>query len=56
MELIKLCPNPELIQCLTKEWNGKPPFLSFGLTIIHLFSVDMKKVGMKVLQEINKGK
>ncbi|XP_039743059.1 clathrin heavy chain linker domain-containing protein 1 isoform X1 [Pteropus medius] len=54
MELIKLCPDPELIQCLTKEWNGKPPFLSFGLTIIHLFSVDMKKVGIKVLQEINK--
>ncbi|XP_036080668.1 clathrin heavy chain linker domain-containing protein 1 isoform X5 [Rousettus aegyptiacus] len=53
MQLIKLCPDPELIQCLTKEWNGKSPFLSFGLTIIHLFSVDMKKVGIKVLQEIN---
>nr|XP_058934931.1 clathrin heavy chain linker domain-containing protein 1 isoform X3 [Kogia breviceps] len=55
MQLIKLCPHTELIQCLTKEWNGKPPYLSFGLAVLHLFSVDMKKVGIKLLQEINKG-
>ncbi|KAB1267360.1 Clathrin heavy chain linker domain-containing protein 1 [Camelus dromedarius] len=55
MQLIKLCPHTELIQCLTKEWNGKPPSLSFSLVILHLFSVDMKKVGVKLLQEINKG-
>ncbi|XP_007465733.1 PREDICTED: clathrin heavy chain linker domain-containing protein 1 isoform X2 [Lipotes vexillifer] len=55
MQLIKLCPHTELIQCLTKEWNGKPPYLSFGLAVLHLFSVDMKKVGVKLLQEINKG-
>ncbi|KAG8512418.1 Clathrin heavy chain linker domain-containing protein 1 [Galemys pyrenaicus] len=55
MQLIKLCPYTELIQCLTKEWNGKPPPLSFGLAILHLFSVDMKKVGIKLLQEISKG-
>ncbi|XP_020770769.1 clathrin heavy chain linker domain-containing protein 1 isoform X3 [Odocoileus virginianus] len=54
-QLIKLCPNIELIQCLTKEWNGKPPYLSFGLAVLHLFSVDMKKVGIKLLQEISKG-
>ncbi|XP_065747443.1 clathrin heavy chain linker domain-containing protein 1 isoform X2 [Phocoena phocoena] len=54
MQLIKLCPHTELIQCLTKEWNGKPPYLSFGLAVLHLFSVDMKKVGIKLLQEINK--
>ncbi|XP_032353471.1 clathrin heavy chain linker domain-containing protein 1 isoform X2 [Camelus ferus] len=54
MQLIKLCPHTELIQCLTKEWNGKPPSLSFSLVILHLFSVDMKKVGVKLLQEINK--
>ncbi|XP_073647756.1 clathrin heavy chain linker domain-containing protein 1 isoform X9 [Tursiops truncatus] len=54
MQLIKLCPHTELIQCLTKEWNGKPPYLSFGLAVLHLFSVDMKKVGLKLLQEINK--
>ncbi|XP_020943194.1 clathrin heavy chain linker domain-containing protein 1 isoform X6 [Sus scrofa] len=55
MQLIKLCPHIELIQCLTKEWNGKPPSLSFGLALLYLFSVDMKKVGIKLLQEINKG-
>ncbi|XP_019517625.1 PREDICTED: clathrin heavy chain linker domain-containing protein 1 isoform X3 [Hipposideros armiger] len=54
MQLIKLCPHTELIQCLTRERNGKPPFLSFGLVILHLFSLDMKKVGIKLLQEIDK--
>ncbi|XP_022360123.1 clathrin heavy chain linker domain-containing protein 1 isoform X3 [Enhydra lutris kenyoni] len=55
MQLIKLCPHIELIQCLTREWNGKPPSLSFGLAVLHLFSVDLKKVGIKLLQEISKG-
>ncbi|XP_004775725.3 clathrin heavy chain linker domain-containing protein 1 isoform X3 [Mustela putorius furo] len=55
MQLIKLCPHIKLIQCLTREWNGKPPSLSFGLAILHLFSVDLKKVGIKLLQEISKG-
>uniref|UniRef100_A0A8C7AF38 Clathrin heavy chain linker domain-containing protein 1 n=1 Tax=Neovison vison TaxID=452646 RepID=A0A8C7AF38_NEOVI len=55
MQLIKLCPHIELIQCLTREWNGKPPSLSFGLAILHLFSVDLKKVGIKLLEEISKG-
>ncbi|XP_037662768.1 clathrin heavy chain linker domain-containing protein 1 isoform X3 [Choloepus didactylus] len=55
LELIMLCPQTELIQCLTKEWNGKPPSLSLGLAILHLFSVDMKKVAIKLLQEMNKG-
>uniref|UniRef100_A0A671EY38 Clathrin heavy chain linker domain-containing protein 1 n=1 Tax=Rhinolophus ferrumequinum TaxID=59479 RepID=A0A671EY38_RHIFE len=55
MQLIKLFPHIELIQYLTRERDGKPPFLSFGLVILHLFSVDMKKVGIKLLQEINKG-
>lgn len=56
MQLIKLCPHIELIQRLTRERDGKPPFLSFGLVILHLFSVDMKNVGIKLLQKINKGK
>ncbi|KAM8941946.1 clathrin heavy chain linker domain-containing protein 1 isoform 1-T1 [Lycaon pictus] len=55
MQLIKLCPHTELIQCLTREWNGKPPSLSFGLAILQLFSIDMKTVGIKLLQEISKG-
>ncbi|XP_047378471.1 clathrin heavy chain linker domain-containing protein 1 isoform X2 [Sciurus carolinensis] len=55
IKLITLCPQTELIQCLTEEKNGKLPFLSFGLAILHLFSVNMEKVGIKLLQEVNKG-
>ncbi|XP_063474093.1 clathrin heavy chain linker domain-containing protein 1 isoform X3 [Symphalangus syndactylus] len=55
LQLLISCPQVELIQCLTKELNEKQPSLSFGLAILHLFSVDMKKVGIKLLQEINKG-
>ncbi|XP_066123247.1 clathrin heavy chain linker domain-containing protein 1 [Saccopteryx bilineata] len=55
MQLIKLCPNHELVQCLTKEWNGKTPLLSFGLAVLYLFSVDMEEVGIKLLQETSKG-
>ncbi|KAL6082320.1 hypothetical protein STEG23_021475 [Scotinomys teguina] len=54
IQLITACPQAELIKCLTQERNGKPPFLSFGLTVLHLFAVDMKKVGIKLLQEISK--
>ncbi|XP_058523779.1 clathrin heavy chain linker domain-containing protein 1 isoform X2 [Ochotona princeps] len=55
IQLITLCPQTELIQCLTKEWNGKPPSLSFSLAVLHLFSVDMRKTGMTLLQQINTG-
>ncbi|XP_040849988.1 clathrin heavy chain linker domain-containing protein 1 isoform X2 [Ochotona curzoniae] len=55
IQLITLCPQTELIQCLTKEWNGKPPFLSFSLAVLHLFSVDLRKTGMMLLQQINTG-
>ncbi|XP_059131176.1 clathrin heavy chain linker domain-containing protein 1 isoform X3 [Peromyscus eremicus] len=55
IQLITVCPQIELIICLTQERNGKPPLLSFGLAVLHLFSVDMKKVGIKLLQEISKG-
>ncbi|XP_048208871.1 clathrin heavy chain linker domain-containing protein 1 isoform X2 [Perognathus longimembris pacificus] len=55
MQLIVSCPQTKLIQCLIQERNGKPPFLSCGLAILHLFSVDMKKSGIKLLQKISKG-
>ncbi|KAM6221538.1 clathrin heavy chain linker domain-containing protein 1 isoform 1-T1 [Rhynchocyon petersi] len=55
LQLITLCPQMELIQCLTKEWNGNPPSLPLGFAILHLFSLDMKNIGVKLLQEINKG-
>ncbi|XP_038947705.2 clathrin heavy chain linker domain-containing protein 1 isoform X3 [Rattus norvegicus] len=54
IQLITACPQIDLIRGLTEERNGKPPFLSFGLTVLHLFSVDMKKIGMKLLQEVSK--
>ncbi|CAH7006064.1 clathrin heavy chain linker domain-containing protein 1 [Phodopus roborovskii] len=53
--LITACPQIELIKCLTQERDGKPPFLSFALAVLHLFSVDKKKVGIKLLQEVSKG-
>ncbi|EHH22127.1 hypothetical protein EGK_05332 [Macaca mulatta] len=55
LQLLMSCPQIELIQCLTKELNEKQTSLSFGLAILHLFSVDKKKIGIKLLQEINKG-
>nr|BAB24663.1 unnamed protein product [Mus musculus] len=55
IQLITACPQIDLIRCLTQERNEKPPFLSFGLAVLHMFSVDMKKVGMRLLQEVSKG-
>ncbi|XP_028634258.1 clathrin heavy chain linker domain-containing protein 1 isoform X3 [Grammomys surdaster] len=54
IQLITVCPQIDLIRCLIHGKNGKPPFLSFGLAVLHLFSVDMKKVGIKLLQEVSK--
>ncbi|XP_076794094.1 clathrin heavy chain linker domain-containing protein 1 isoform X2 [Arvicanthis niloticus] len=54
IQLITACPQTDLIRCLTQERNGKPPFLSFGMAVLHLFSVDMKNVGMRLLQEVSK--
>ncbi|XP_052055369.1 clathrin heavy chain linker domain-containing protein 1 isoform X2 [Apodemus sylvaticus] len=53
IQLITACPQIDFIKCLTEERDGKPPLLSFGLTLLHLFSVDMKKVGMGLLQELS---
>lgn len=53
--LITVCPHIELIKCLTQERYGKPPIFSFVLTVLHVFSADMKKVGIKLLQEVSKG-
>ncbi|KAM6180149.1 LOW QUALITY PROTEIN: clathrin heavy chain linker domain-containing protein 1 [Erethizon dorsatum] len=55
VQLITLCPQTKLIHSLTKERNGNSPFLSFGLIVLHLFSVNMEEVGIKLLQEINEG-
>uniref|UniRef100_H0VBH1 Uncharacterized protein n=2 Tax=Cavia porcellus TaxID=10141 RepID=H0VBH1_CAVPO len=55
VQLITSCPQAELIQSLTEERSGNLPFLSLGLIILHLFSINMEEVGIKLLQEINKG-
>ncbi|XP_040589088.1 clathrin heavy chain linker domain-containing protein 1 isoform X2 [Mesocricetus auratus] len=55
IELITTCPQIELIKCLTQERDGKPPFLSFALAVLHLFSVGLKNVGVKLLREVSKG-
>ncbi|CAO2640911.1 Clathrin heavy chain linker domain-containing protein 1 [Lemmus lemmus] len=55
IDLITACPQIELIKGLTQERDGKPSFLSCALAVLHLFSVDMKNIGIKLLQEISKG-
>ncbi|XP_023572351.1 clathrin heavy chain linker domain-containing protein 1 isoform X3 [Octodon degus] len=55
VQLITLCPQAELIQSLTKQRNENLPFLSFVFIILHLFSINMEEIGIKLLQEINKG-
>ncbi|XP_072491645.1 clathrin heavy chain linker domain-containing protein 1 isoform X3 [Notamacropus eugenii] len=53
MNIITICPQVELIKCLTSEWKGKPPFLSYCLIVLHFFSIGMKKAGISLLQELD---
>ncbi|XP_036604895.1 clathrin heavy chain linker domain-containing protein 1 isoform X1 [Trichosurus vulpecula] len=54
MDIIKICPQVELINCLTGEWKGKSPSLSYCLIVLHFFSIGMKKAGLSLLQELDK--
>ncbi|XP_043844183.1 clathrin heavy chain linker domain-containing protein 1 isoform X2 [Dromiciops gliroides] len=54
MDIIITCPHVELVNCLTNEWMGKPPFLSFCLIVLHFFFIGMKKDGLNLLQELDK--
>ncbi|XP_048374396.1 clathrin heavy chain linker domain-containing protein 1 isoform X2 [Sphaerodactylus townsendi] len=40
--LVKNCPNVKLIRCLTQEYNGKPPALSLGATVLFLSRMGTK--------------
>ncbi|XP_048457425.1 clathrin heavy chain linker domain-containing protein 1 isoform X4 [Rhincodon typus] len=50
--LLNKCPNAELIQCLTHEWNGKPAVLSTGIAVLWLISNDHEETGFHLLKEI----
>ncbi|XP_051867797.1 clathrin heavy chain linker domain-containing protein 1-like isoform X2 [Pristis pectinata] len=50
--LLNNCRNTELLQSLTREWNGNPAALSIGLAVLWLISNDLKEVGFHLLKEI----
>ncbi|XP_040207595.1 clathrin heavy chain linker domain-containing protein 1 [Rana temporaria] len=51
--LLKKCPTMELINGLTKEWDGKPAVLSVGQAVLSLLCTDHKEYGFKLLENIN---
>uniref|UniRef100_A0ACB8G988 Uncharacterized protein n=1 Tax=Sphaerodactylus townsendi TaxID=933632 RepID=A0ACB8G988_9SAUR len=44
--LVKNCPNVKLIRCLTQEYNGKPPALSLGATLIGYVTSSPRRLKM----------
>ncbi|XP_030052314.1 clathrin heavy chain linker domain-containing protein 1 [Microcaecilia unicolor] len=50
--LLKNCPSRDLICCLVEEWNGKPPALSMGFTVLSLIFNDHKEEGFQLLEQI----
>ncbi|XP_044148279.1 clathrin heavy chain linker domain-containing protein 1 [Bufo gargarizans] len=50
--LLKKCPTTELINGLTKEWNGKPAALSVGQAVLSLLCTDHKEYGFQLLESI----
>ncbi|XP_077138813.1 clathrin heavy chain linker domain-containing protein 1 isoform X1 [Ranitomeya variabilis] len=51
--LLKKCPTAELINGLTKEWNGKPAALSVGQAVLSLLCTDHKEYGFQLLESIH---
>ncbi|KAM5163743.1 clathrin heavy chain linker domain-containing protein 1 [Mantella aurantiaca] len=51
--LLTKCPTMELINGLTKEWDGKPAALSVGQAVLSLLCTDHKEYGFKLLEDIN---
>ncbi|XP_068088652.1 clathrin heavy chain linker domain-containing protein 1 isoform X2 [Hyperolius riggenbachi] len=51
--LLKKCPTMELINGLTKEWDGKPAALSVGQAVLSLLCTDHKEYGFKLLENIH---
>ncbi|KAG8583886.1 hypothetical protein GDO81_008585 [Engystomops pustulosus] len=50
--LLKKCPTAELINGLTKEWNGKAAALSVGQAVLSLLCTDHKEYGFQLLESI----
>ncbi|KAM3929847.1 clathrin heavy chain linker domain-containing protein 1 [Leptodactylus fuscus] len=50
--LLKKCPTAELINGLTREWNGKPAALSVGQAVLSLLCTDHKECGFQLLESI----
>ncbi|XP_053239647.1 clathrin heavy chain linker domain-containing protein 1 isoform X2 [Podarcis raffonei] len=52
--LLQHCPSVELMRCLTQEWNGHPPFLSLGETVLTLIDTEHKVICIRLLEDISK--
>ncbi|KAL8185111.1 UNVERIFIED_CONTAM: hypothetical protein K2H54_038867 [Gekko kuhli] len=52
--LIQKCPSTQLIRYLTQGWNGKPPALSLGATVLFLSNMEQKLCCIRLLEEIAK--
>ncbi|XP_034283244.1 clathrin heavy chain linker domain-containing protein 1 isoform X1 [Pantherophis guttatus] len=52
--LLKHCPRIDFIHCLTQEWNGKPPIMSLGETILSLIGTEHEIHGIHLLEDITK--
>ncbi|XP_063157491.1 clathrin heavy chain linker domain-containing protein 1 [Candoia aspera] len=52
--LLKHYPRTDFIRCLTQEWNGKPPIMSLGETILLLIKTEHQIYCMQLLEEIAK--
>lgn len=52
--LLQHCPSVELMSCLTQEWNGHPPFLSLGETVLTLIDTEHKVICIRLLEDISK--
>ncbi|XP_078260971.1 clathrin heavy chain linker domain-containing protein 1-like [Rhinoraja longicauda] len=50
--LLNTYQNTELLQSLTREWNGNPAVLSIGQAILWVISTNLKDAGFHLLQEI----
>ncbi|XP_015744203.1 clathrin heavy chain linker domain-containing protein 1 [Python bivittatus] len=52
--LLSHCPRIDFIRCLTDEWNGKPPVMSLGETILLLIRTEHRIHCIQLLEDIVK--
>ncbi|XP_069464341.1 clathrin heavy chain linker domain-containing protein 1 [Ambystoma mexicanum] len=51
--LLKKCPTNELIENLTREWNGKKAIVSTGQAVLLLIDADHKEIGFQMLEHFD---